>query len=94
MWDLSFHTSEEHTASIFRAVNEGSVYLRNVGIGRNSLEHHHLFGYYPSICLEELKKTTKILSRDRWSAGPEPPEYKAGILTIRPRPFVAKVGFA
>jgi hypothetical protein len=44
--------------------------------------------YYPGICLEGLRKTTKCLGQDSWSLGqdlnPEPPEYEAGMLTIRP----------
>lgn len=69
--------------------------LRNVDVWWNGLEHHHLYiAYYPSICLEELKKSSKILSADGPSAGSEPAEYKAGILTIRPPPLVAAMRYA
>jgi hypothetical protein len=41
--------------------------------------------YYPSICLEELRKTMKKLSHDSQSPDSElnlgHPEYKAGVLT-------------
>jgi hypothetical protein len=44
---------------------------------------------YPGICLEGLRKTTKTLIQDSRSQGrdlnPVPPEYEAGLLTIRPR---------
>jgi hypothetical protein len=43
--------------------------------------------YYPSICLEGLRKTTKNLNHDSRSAGqyfdPWPPEYEAGVLTTQ-----------
>jgi hypothetical protein len=45
--------------------------------------------YYPCICLEELSKTTKHLSQNSRSRGlnlnTRSPEYKAGMLTTRPR---------
>jgi hypothetical protein len=45
--------------------------------------------YYPSIFLQELRKTTKILSQDSWSLGrdlnPGLPEYEAGVLTTQPK---------
>jgi hypothetical protein len=51
--------------------------------------------YYPVICLEGLRKTTKNLSQDRRSLGrdlnPGPPEYEAGVLTTRPRRSVSPV---
>jgi hypothetical protein len=41
--------------------------------------------YYPNICLEGLRKTTKIPSQDSRFPGrdlnPGPPEYEAGVLT-------------
>jgi hypothetical protein len=44
--------------------------------------------YYPGICMEGLRKTTKPLSRDSRSPGrdlnPGPPEYE-GVLITRPR---------
>jgi hypothetical protein len=40
--------------------------------------------HYPGICLERLRKTTKILSQDSRSLGqdlnPGPPEYEPGVL--------------
>jgi hypothetical protein len=49
--------------------------------------------YYPSICLEELRKTMKNLSRDSQSPGrdlnPGHPEYEAGVLTTRSRRSVS-----
>jgi hypothetical protein len=54
--------------------------------------HGQTFWYYPGICLEELKKTTKTLSKDSRSPGsdliPGPPEYEEGVLTTRPRRLV------
>jgi hypothetical protein len=48
--------------------------------------------YYPSICLEELRKTTKTLSPDSLSPerdlNPGPPEHEAGVLTTRRRRLV------
>jgi hypothetical protein len=45
--------------------------------------------YYPRMCLEGLRKTTKHLSQDSRSPGrdlnPGPPEYEAGVLTTRSR---------
>jgi hypothetical protein len=45
--------------------------------------------YYPGICLEGLRKTTKNLSQDSQSLGqdlnPGPPKYNAGVLTTQPR---------
>jgi hypothetical protein len=45
--------------------------------------------YHPGICLEEPRKTTKILSTDSRSPGqhlkPGPPESEAGAVTTRPR---------
>jgi hypothetical protein len=45
--------------------------------------------YYPGICLERLRKTTKNLSQDIPSMGRDlnagPPEYEVGVLTNRPR---------
>jgi hypothetical protein len=45
--------------------------------------------YYPSIFLEGLRKTMKNLSQDNQSQtqylNPRPPEYEAGVLTIRPQ---------
>jgi hypothetical protein len=44
--------------------------------------------YYPSICLEGLRKTTKYLRQGSRSPGRDlnlgSPEYEAGVLTIRP----------
>jgi hypothetical protein len=46
------------------------------------------FWYYPVICLEELRESTKNHSQDSRSPGrdlnPGPSEYKAGVLTTRP----------
>jgi hypothetical protein len=43
--------------------------------------------YYPSICLEGLRKTTKNLSQDTRSPvrdlNPGPPEYEEGVLTTQ-----------
>jgi hypothetical protein len=40
--------------------------------------------YYPNICLEDLRKSTKNLSQDSrypgWDLNPGPPEYDAGVL--------------
>jgi hypothetical protein len=45
--------------------------------------------HYPGICVEGLRKTTKILGQDNLSPGRNlnlgRPEYKAGMLTTRPR---------
>jgi hypothetical protein len=42
--------------------------------------------YYPGICLEGLRKTTKNLTQDNRSPGrdlnPGPPEYEAGVLPL------------
>jgi hypothetical protein len=50
--------------------------------------------YYPSICLQELKKITKNLSQDSRppvrDLKPGAPEYKAGVLATRPRRSVTK----
>jgi hypothetical protein len=52
------------------------------------------FTVLPSIPLEGLRNTTKILSQDNRSPGrdlsPGNPEYEAGVLTIRPRRSVAR----
>jgi hypothetical protein len=44
--------------------------------------------YYPDICLDVLRNTTKTLSQDSRSPGqdlnPGPPEYETGALTTRP----------
>lgn len=46
-------------------------------------------GYYPGIFLEGLRKTAENLSQVSRPPGrdpkPGPPEYKAGVLTTRPR---------
>jgi hypothetical protein len=43
----------------------------------------HLWLTFNSICMAELRKTTKIFSWDSWSLGrssnPEPPDYEAGV---------------
>jgi hypothetical protein len=43
--------------------------------------------YYPNICLEGLRKTTKSLSQDSRSPGRDlnlgPPKYEAGVLTTQ-----------
>jgi hypothetical protein len=48
--------------------------------------------YYPGICLEGLRKTTKNIGQDSRSPGPDlnsgPPEYEAGVLATRPRSSV------
>jgi hypothetical protein len=45
--------------------------------------------HYPSICLGGLRKNHKNISHDNHSPGllmrPGPPEYKAEVLTTRPR---------
>jgi hypothetical protein len=45
--------------------------------------------YYPRICLEDLRKATRKLSRDSRSFAPDlnprPPEYEARLLKARPR---------
>jgi hypothetical protein len=45
--------------------------------------------YYPSICPQGLRRTTKGLGQDSRSAGqdlnPGPPEYEAGVLVTQPR---------
>jgi hypothetical protein len=45
--------------------------------------------HYPDICMEGLRKITKDLSLNSRSPGrdlnPRPPEFEAGVLTIRPR---------
>jgi hypothetical protein len=44
--------------------------------------------YFPGICLEGVRKTTKYLSQDNRSLGRDlnlgPPEYEAGVLTTQP----------
>jgi hypothetical protein len=58
-----------------------------VGSGRGLI-----IRYYPGVCLEGLKKTTKSLSQDSRSLGrdlkPGPPEYEAQMLNTRPRSSV------
>lgn len=43
--------------------------------------------YYPSICLEELRKSMKVLSQDNKFPGQDfnlgPPKYETGMLTTR-----------
>jgi hypothetical protein len=45
--------------------------------------------YYPGICVERLTKATKTLSQDSRPPGrdlnPGPPDYKAEVITTRPR---------
>jgi hypothetical protein len=45
--------------------------------------------YYPRIFLDKLRKSTKNLSQDNRSPGPDvklgSPEYEAGVLTTLPR---------
>jgi hypothetical protein len=45
--------------------------------------------YYPGICLERLRKTTKHVSHNSRSPdrdlNPEPPEYEVGKLTTQPQ---------
>jgi hypothetical protein len=57
------------------------------GFGRR--QQWRILKYYPGIRLEGLRKTTKTLNLDGRSAGrdlnPRSPEYKAGVLTTRPR---------
>jgi hypothetical protein len=52
------------------------------------------FRYYPSICVEGLKKAMTSLSQDSRSPGrdwnSEPPEYEAGVLTTQPRRSVSQ----
>jgi hypothetical protein len=55
--------------------------------------------YYPNICLEGLRKTTKVLSQDSQSPGQDfnmgPRKYEAGVLITQSRRSVfinGKVG--
>jgi len=45
--------------------------------------------YYPGICLEGLRKTTKNFSQDSqhtgWDLSPGPPKYQTGMLTAQMR---------
>jgi hypothetical protein len=45
-----------------------------------------MIGYYPGICLEELRKTTRNLTQDSRSPYRDlnlgPPKYEAGVITI------------
>jgi hypothetical protein len=54
-----------------------------------------LIRYYPSICLGELKKTTKNFSQDSQSPGryliQRPPEYEAGVPTTLPT--IKQIGY-
>jgi hypothetical protein len=60
--------------------------------GLEGSSHGLILRYYPGICLEGLSKSMKNLCQDSWSPGldlnPGPPEYEAGVLTIRPWFFV------
>jgi hypothetical protein len=53
--------------------------------------------YYPAICLEGLRKTTKKLSQDwqfpGWDLNPGPPEHETGALTARPRHYHCPVAY-
>jgi hypothetical protein len=47
--------------------------------------HGLILRYYPGLCLEGLRKTTRNLRQDSWSPSrdlnPEPPEHEVGVLT-------------
>jgi hypothetical protein len=50
--------------------------------------HGLILRYYPSICMEGLRKTTKTLTHDSWSTDRDlnqgAPKYEAGVLTALP----------
>jgi hypothetical protein len=66
---------------------EGKCIFKWKGCGRKWLSRN--LKYYPSICLEGLRNTTKTLSQDSRSPGqdlnPEILEYEAGVLSTRQR---------
>jgi hypothetical protein len=53
--------------------------------GYGSKRSRHNLRYYPRICVEVLRKTTKNLIRDVWFLGrdlnPGPPEHGTGVVT-------------
>jgi hypothetical protein len=66
---------------------EGKWIFKWKGCGRKWLSRN--LKYYPSICLEGVRNTTKNLSQDSRSPGqdlnPETLEYEAGVLSTRQR---------
>jgi hypothetical protein len=78
---LTLHSTE------WRAISEWWIGKNVEGSGSGLI-----LRYYPCICLNGAKKTTRNLSQDRQSPGRDmnlgPPEYKAAVLTIQPRCLV------
>jgi hypothetical protein len=71
---------EDYTASNKRVITDG----RN-GKDLEESSHGLILWYYQGICLEGLRKITKILSQDSWSPGQDSktgPPYYEGVLTI------------